>query len=251
MKTSHGILAVGGVAGVAGFALAALLLGGNGAPPASSGGEGGALAKAPPTAQALESASERPRTAGPETAPGGGPREANGSDPSSSGGPAGVGPSEPVGGYEAPPPPPPPPPSEILDEAARRGPDGPGNGRVIPLVVKDPAEATRRDERRRKSWEDRLRREVSIKMLVLKQKLGLTEQQQERLRGILDAELKQRLALVDRYAAKQMGREAFDEAVRTNVESARQQLRETLTTDQYEAYLQLKPREQVLRDETK
>lgn len=250
MKTSHGILAVGAVAGAAGFALAALLLGGSGAPSTSSGGPGGAPAQGPRVTEGAEPRSPSDRSGADRQAPEERRRVASAPDePAHDPSPRGA--DLPVGGYEAPPPPPPPPPSDILDEAARRGPDGPGDGRIIPLVVKDPAEATRRDERRRKSWEDRLRREVDIKMIVLRQRLGLTEPQEERLRGILDAELAQRLALVDRYAAKHMSREAFDEAVRANVETARHELQQTLTTEQYEAYLQLKPREQVLRDETK
>ncbi len=82
-------------------------------------------------------------------------------------------------------------------------------------------------------------------------KLELSQPQEERLREVLQAELKQRLDLVDRLASKQMSRESFDEAVVANVEQARSGVREVLTTEQYEAYLQLKPREQVLRDEVK
>jgi len=51
-------------------------------------------------------------------------------------------------------------------------------------------------------------------------------------------------------SAKEISQAAFDEGVRANVARARRRLEELLTAEQMAAYRQLKPREQVLREES-
>lgn len=167
--------------------------------------------------------------------------------------PAGVQPFD-----DAPPPTvpaPPPPPPDALAEGQRAAQDAANddgkNGRVTHLVYDFDSEEERQawEERRRASWQKRLQREREIKVRIMREKCGLTDAQEPVLVAILEAEAAERQRLVDALAAGTMSRTTFDEQVRQNVASARQELARLLTPAQLEAYQQLAPREQVLRDE--
>ena len=51
--------------------------------------------------------------------------------------------------------------------------------------------------------------------------------------------------------AKEISRTDFDAGVQANVAKAKERLQAVLTPEQYQAYLRLKPREQVLQQESK
>jgi hypothetical protein len=137
---------------------------------------------------------------------------------------------------------------ELEESASERG-----GGRVRTLIYDFETEEERLawEERRRKSWETRLAREIEIKIRLLREKIGLTAPQEGRLREILEREYQERLRLVDLLNAKQISRTTFDQGVRENTQQGRAELRELLTPRQLEVYEQLNPREQVLRDEVK
>jgi hypothetical protein len=103
---------------------------------------------------------------------------------------------------------------------------------------------------RKASWEARLARERDIKLEIMREKVGLTQGQEPRLLEIMETEAAERQRLVDALAAKQLSRTSFDEQARANLEKARAALAALLTPQQLEAFNQLKPREQVLREET-
>ncbi|MCA8924723.1 MAG: hypothetical protein KDD82_23115, partial [Planctomycetes bacterium] len=127
------------------------------------------------------------------------------------------------------------------------------NGETRALVYDFESDAARleHEAERRANWEARLTRENDIKLKSLRESVGLSSAQESRLREILDAELAERMRLVDALAAKELTRTTFDQGIRANMEGARQALQALLTPEQYAAYGELKPREQVLRDETK
>ncbi len=225
--------------------------------------EGGPPPVAPSGAPADPAGPAAPQVA---LAPSGGPVAPDGARPDpaapstgSSPGPAGpVGPAgvQPVD--DAPPatvPPPPAPPPGALAEGQRAAQDAARDdgkdGRVTHLVYDFDSEEERLawEERRRASWQKRLQRERDIKVRIMREKCGLTDAQEPVLVAILEAEAAERQRLVDALAEGTMSRSTFDESVRTNVANARQELSRLLTPAQLEAYQQLAPREQVLRDE--
>jgi hypothetical protein len=167
------------------------------------------------------------------------------------------GPAAPPAGPAAPPPAEGPP--TLSSEAQREGerareanPEEPGNGRVTHLVYEFENEAEREawEERRRASWQARLKREHDIKIRIMQEKVGLTDAQSGRLREILTAEFEERERLVTALANRELSRSGFDEGVQANLATARRALGQLLTAEQLQAYQQLKPREQVLRTET-
>ena len=212
----------------------------------------GAPAPAGPTApQVALGPGEAPTTPAPGTRPA---ATSAPSTPSPDRGPAPVQPFD-----DAPPstvPPPPAPPPEALAEGQRAAEDaandGGKNGRVTHLVYDFDSEEERLawEERRRASWQKRLQREREIKVRIMREKCGLTDAQEPVLVAILEAEAAERQRLVDALAEGTISRSSFDEQVRENVASARQELSRLLTPAQLDAYAQLAPREQVLRDET-
>ncbi len=155
------------------------------------------------------------------------------------------------------PPAPPPISNEALAEGERikrelaENPEG--NGTVTALVPggESPEERAAWEKRKREQWENRLARENEIKLRQLRDSVGLQPAQEAELQRILADELTERTRLVNSLTAKEISRTSFDEGVRRNVEQARSRLRSLLTPEQYAAYGQLKPREQVLRDELK
>ena len=209
------------------------------------------------------SASKAPLVAPPEpvTGPSGptSPGETGPSGPTSPGGTApNPGAPNPHRGPGALPPAPPPPLSpEAAKEADRikrereaRG--GRGGGRVTTLVEpKDPEVREARNTERMKSWERRLRYANDIRIKDLRSSVGLDAAQEKRLRKILDNELAARMALVDEHRLKKISDTTFDEQVKTNTAEAKQKLQALLSPEQYAKYGQLKPREQVLRDDVK
>jgi hypothetical protein len=130
---------------------------------------------------------------------------------------------------------------------------GRGNGRVSTLVYDfdSPEDQAKWEAKRRKRWQDRLAYEIDIKLRNLRQKVGLTSAQARNINEILQKENKERMRLVDLLTAKQISRSSFDDAVQKNVKTGRQAVKAVLSEQQWQAYLQLKPREQVLRDELK
>lgn len=217
---------------------------------------------APVSGGAVAAPDGTPKVAlGPSAGPSGGPAgpSTTPADPTTS--PPGARPprSDPgqVINAEPPPPPPPPPPAALAEgqraiEDAMRDQDGKGDGRVTHLVYEFESEEERLawEERRRAGWAARLAREREIKLKIMREKCGLTAAQEPRLIAILEAEGAERQRLVDALAAGTIARSSFDEQVRANVANARDQLSRLLTPEQLEAYGQLAPREQVLRDET-
>lgn len=187
--------------------------------------------------------------------------EAKTGRPAGEPGPAGPGGSPAgtrIGSPGAPPPPPPPPSARALEEGDKikreldRRKGKRGGGRVTTLVYpKDPKQAAALEERRLKRWETRLRYGNEIRIKGLRKKVGLSANQETRLRKILDDELAQRQKLVRQHMAKKLSNSSFDAAVKQNRNTARQAVKELLTADQFKAYGQLKPREQVLRDDVK
>lgn len=154
-----------------------------------------------------------------------------------------------------PPPPPPPPPSpELLREGERAAAEDktPGNGRVTDLVYEFESEAERQEweAARKASWAARLQREREIKLKIMREKVGLTPGQEPRFLEILDTEAAERQRLVDALAGKQLSRTSFDEQAQACLKTAREALAKLLTPQQLEAYQQLKPREQVLLEES-
>ncbi len=195
------------------------------------------------TPDGAETAPSAPPAATPPSAP-----------PAPARGPAPVQPFE-----DAPPPAVPPPPAPAPDALAEgqraaqdAATDGGKNGRVTHLVYDFDSEEERQawEESRRASWQKRLQREREIKVRIMREKCGLTDAQEPALVSILEAEAAERQRLVDALAAGTLSRSSFDEQVRANVANARQELARLLTPAQLEAYQQLAPREQVLRDET-
>lgn len=129
---------------------------------------------------------------------------------------------------------------------------GRGNGRVTHLVYDFDSEEERLafEENQRLGWQRRLQREREIKVQIMRDKVGLTAGQEPVLVAILEAEAQERQRLVDALAAGTISRSSFDEQVRTNTQNARQELARLLTPAQVQAYEDLAPREQVLRDDT-
>ena len=248
-----GIVALVFVVGVG----AGLFLGGRGPTPAPSSPVT-APQGAPPTgggargewAAAPDGAAPRPQDAsGAKDA--GAPAQGGEGDP----GPAAQV-SGPSGPPPTPPPAPPPPPQAALAEGERaaRGPDPsePGGGRVKTLVYDFESDEERQawETRRRESWERRLRREIDIKLETLREKAGLSPSQLEALRQVLDDEHTERMRITDALTAKEISQLTFDEQVQANVARARERMAAILTPAQLEVYQGLKPREQVLREET-
>ncbi|MDF1661458.1 MAG: hypothetical protein P1V97_06780 [Planctomycetota bacterium] len=130
---------------------------------------------------------------------------------------------------------------------------GKGNGRVSTLMYDfdSPEAKAKWEEKRRKRWQTRLAHEIDVKIKTLKAKVGLTDTQASDLNGILQRENRERMRLVDLLTSKQISRTSFDEGVSTNVKTARQAVQGLLTGQQWAAYKELDPREQVLRDEVK
>lgn len=224
--------------------------------PSSQTAQGPALAQ--------PSASQASRVAPPPPGGPGGPNAGLPSDGSSgpSGGPSGrrttpAGGSPHRGPGALPPAPPPPLPPSASKEADRikrereaRG--GRGGGRVTTLVEpKDPEERERQNTERMKSWERRLRYANDIRLKGLRDSVGLNAAQEKRLRAILDEELAVRMTIVDEHRLKKISDTTFDEKVKANTAEAQQKLQALLSPEQYAKYGQLKPREQVLRDDVK
>lgn len=216
--------------------------------------------------QAQPSASQAPVVEPPAPPAGGVPQGGPGVGPGGAEGPApggakGPGPTGSAGPHQGPgslPPPPPPalPPSaakeadRIRREREARG--GRGGGRVTTLVEpKDPEEREAHNTERMKSWETRLRYANDIRIKELRKSVGLDSGQEKRLRKILDDELAARMKLVDEHRLKKISDTTFDEQVKSNVADAKQKLQALLSPAQYTKYGQLKPREQVLRDDVK
>ncbi|HBP16905.1 MAG TPA: hypothetical protein DEA08_03795 [Planctomycetes bacterium] len=194
--------------------------------------------------------------AGPQ-APSGGP---SGPPAGPQAGPEQPKPDEPFRGPDAPAPPPPPPPSADAlaeGEKIRRENDAlrdkpRGGGRVTTLVYpKDPAEAEKLEAERNERWRRRLEYANNIRIQELQKSVGLTAAQAEALRKILDEELAARMDLVDKHRKKQISNTTFDEGVRETRDTAQAKLKALLSAEQYAKYGQLKPREQVLRDDVK
>ena len=248
MKTGVVVVAVG-VAFGDGILTAVLLLQQSPPPPPSPAG--GAVASGP-------GASGPPRDVRPDVVPLAGPTaQATGRETGGQGGPGGPPPPAAPGELPPPPPPPepPPPPPALLREGERALAEQPGphgNGQVTELVYDFESEEERQawEENHRASWAARLQRERDIKLQIMREKVGLTPGQEPRLIEILESEGAERQRLVDALAQKQISRTSFDEQVKANVEKARAALTALLTPEQLTAYQQLKPREQVLRDET-
>jgi hypothetical protein len=241
------------VAGVfaAGFGAAILLSGSPQAPVVATGpGAVGAQPTAPP-AVGFEVQPGSPVAVAPGTDPATTP--AAGSNAGSSAGNA------PGTLILAPPPPPPPIPPEALAEgerlereaAAREGPEG--DGKVTTLLYEFDDEEDRQawENKYQKRWETRLQREIDIKVRALRDSIGLQAHQETALRSLLQAEYKERSRLVALLTRKKISRRDFDQAVHANVSTAREALNTTLTQAQLAAYNELKPREQLLRDEIK
>ncbi|MGE0712360.1 MAG: hypothetical protein AB7N76_01570 [Planctomycetota bacterium] len=196
-----------------------------------------------------------PPSAGPSAAPSAGPSAAPSAAPSKA-------PErrldEPYRGPDAPPPPPPPPPSaEGLEEAQRIQRDLAArgkrpNGKVTTLVYpEDPEEAAKLEQARTDRWARRLQYENDIRIKQLRASVGLSPEQEEELRKILAAEFEARMELVSQHSKKQLSDVSFDEKVKENVETARVKVKALLSEQQYAKYAELKPREQVLRDDVK
>ena len=155
-----------------------------------------------------------------------------------------------------PPPPPPLPAPAALEEGERarleRSLNEAGGGRVTHLDYEFESEAEREEweGRRRETWERRLNREIEIKLRGLESSIGLDSGQQVQLREILEGEAAERANLVQALTEGRISRTSFDDAARDNTERARQLVQELLTQEQWAAYQQLKPREQVLQEET-
>lgn len=215
--------------------------------------------------------------AAPEAAPGererlapqptnGTPSVGGGDASSSSGdlaGPAGAADGPPLipppsGSPASPPAIPAPPSPEALREAerlaaekAQLGDEGHGDTRALVYEFESEEARLEHEAARRANWEARLDRENAIKIKGLRESVGLSAAQEGRLQEILDTQLEERMRLVDALAAKEITRTTFDQGVKDSVAAAQQALQALLTPEQYAAYVELKPREQVLRDETK
>lgn len=115
----------------------------------------------------------------------------------------------------------------------------------------DPEERERRNTERMQSWERRLRYANDIRIKGLRDSVGLDPAQEKRLREILDEALAARMSLVDEHRLKKISDTTFDEQVKASTAEAQQKLQALLSPAQYAKYGQLKPREQVLRDDVK
>ena len=192
--------------------------------------------------------------AGPSGPPGAGP----GATGPGSEAPRGPSAAEPYRGEGAAPPPPPPPltaeaaaeADRIKRETERRG--GRGGGRVTTLIQpKDPEEREKREVERMQSWERRLEYENDIRVRGMKESVGLSAAQEQALRQILAQELATRMEIVDAHRKKEISDSTFDEKVRANRDEAKAKLAALLSPEQLAKYGELKPREQVLRDDVK
>lgn len=200
-----------------------------------------------------------PQPTGDATEGGGVAASADGGQGGQAGAPDGPPTIPALGGSPARPPAIPAPPSpEALREAERLAAEkeqlgDEGHGKTRALVYEFESEEARLEHEaaRRANWEARLDRENAIKIKGLRESVGLSAAQEGRLQEILDTQLEERMRLVDALAAKEITRTTFDQGVRDSIAAARQALQTLLTPEQYEAYAKLKPREQVLQDETK
>lgn len=102
-----------------------------------------------------------------------------------------------------------------------------------------------------KSWERRLQYETDIRVRGLRASVGLTAAQEKQLREILDKEIAVRMTIVDEHRLKKFSNTTFDEKVKANYAEAQLKLEALLSPEQFAKYGQLKPREQVLRDDVK
>jgi hypothetical protein len=243
------------VAGVfaVGIAAGALLFGGGQPAPertpiATASPAAGAKSGQQPTARGAGAANP---AAGPQARPGAGdqPTAPGGTTPA-----GGVAPELPMADVTLPPGAPSLPPPEALAEGERSMAEmesGELDGRVTHLVYEfdTPEEREAHEQRRRASWEARLAHENDIKLRIMREEVGITAAQESRLREILAQETVERARLVEALTAQEIARGTFDEGVRANLSRARGALQELLTAEQYQAYLALKPREQVLREE--
>ena len=222
--------------------------------PASETARGPAITQ-PAASQAPLVAPPEPVGPGQATGTAPGPQAAGGATSGTAPDPGAANPHRGPGAL--PPAPPPPLSPEAAREADRikrereaRG--GRGGGRVTTLVEpKDPEVRERKNTERMQSWERRLRYANDIRIKDLRASVGLDAAQEKLLRKILDDELEARMALVDEHRLKKISDTTFDEQVKTNTAEAKQKLQALLSPEQYTKYGQLKPREQVLRDDVK
>ncbi|MEZ6183768.1 MAG: hypothetical protein R3F62_02025 [Planctomycetota bacterium] len=140
---------------------------------------------------------------------------------------------------------------KLAQERAQQGDAGNGNTRALVYEFESEEARLEHEAARRANWEARLTRENDIKVKGLRESVGLSSGQESQLREILDKELSERMRLVDALASKEITGSSFDEGIRANYEGARQALKALLTPEQFATYAKLKPREQVLQDETK
>lgn len=130
---------------------------------------------------------------------------------------------------------------------------GKGNAEVTALVYdfKSKEERDAWERQRRRNWQARRKHEIDVKIRQLKEKVGLTDGQAQQVKKILDKEDAERTRLVDLLTSKQISRGDFQQFVQANVKTAYDQLSQVLSPSQMTVYKGLKPREQVLREETK
>ncbi len=243
-----GLVAVAFAGGVA----VATLLGGREAGPTAARGPAGTQPAGPEAPRVVQRPGEPPAAS---TGPGAGPAGAA-TGAAGPGGAGGAPAATTAAATEVPPVIPAPPPGALAEGAAmsrelEARADGRGGGKVTRLMHEPEDELAVRDAERRRSWEDRLAREREIKLRALQEKVGITPAQAAQLEVILVEEARVRGDLVEQLTAGAIAPSTFDARVQENVKQARQQLARLLTPQQLQAYEELSPREQVLRDETK
>jgi len=137
---------------------------------------------------------------------------------------------------------------------AHPGPAGPGSpteaddGPAAPDAP-DMAEAAAAFERRKAGWIARERYRQDIRVRGLAASLRLTPGQEGDLRDLLERTLVARTDLAERLAVGEVEQAEFYAAKAAALEAARDELDQLLTPAQREAYGELKPADQVLRDD--
>jgi hypothetical protein len=126
-----------------------------------------------------------------------------------------------------------------------------GEGELIAFYepFKTPEEKARWEDARRQRWEKRLARENEVTIDLMKDKLGIDEQQATAVRKILADRLAARMALIAKLNSGEIGRVDMEDHVLAIKSRALAGLKATLTPAQYEGYFQLDPRQQVLNEE--
>ncbi|MBI5366381.1 MAG: hypothetical protein HZA54_05055, partial [Planctomycetes bacterium] len=146
----------------------------------------------------------------------------------------------------------PPPGAEVTFAPSEHPPELPpaGSISVIHDPYKDPAERAAYEAEQKRIWEERKARELEGMLVYLGKELELADVQKDKLRAVLTEESRRRIEVVEDITAQRITEGEFRTRVDRIRAEAREQLALIFTEPQFAKYKTLKPKHQVLNDQT-